>query len=51
MTLTITHYDVTITVKHERDDLTIDEMVELLKTVLYTMGYGADTVQRAFGEE
>ena len=45
MTLTIRHYDVEITVKHDRDDLTFDSFVEeVIYPACLALGYTPATI-------
>ena len=45
MTLTIRHYDVEITVKHDRDDLTFSSFVEeVIYPACLALGYSPETV-------
>ena len=51
MTLTLTHYDTTITVSQTRDDLTADEFASLCQTLMLAAGYHPENVREAFGLE
>ncbi len=48
MTITMEHYDITVTIEHKREDLRIDEvMEELVKPALFAIGFEVDAISDA----
>lgn len=50
MTLSVTHYGVTISVSEDHDDQTFEQMLGHVKTLLLAMGYPPKTVEDEFGD-
>jgi hypothetical protein len=50
MIFTATHHGQTVTIDDDRDDLTIEEAVRMLRHLLLAMGYHPDNVNEYFPE-
>ena len=50
MTLTVKHYDTTVTVEEPRDDLNIDELVARFRLLALAMGYHPASVASGFND-
>lgn len=51
ITLATKFYQQSVTVEHASDDLTIDEVIEILvRPALLAMGYGAEGIEEVIGE-
>ena len=44
MEITIKHYDTTVTVKKDQEDLSIDEMFEMINIALIGISWQQDTI-------
>ena len=50
MKLTLEHYDSKITIESKNDDLTIDEVMQLVKQLLSGAGYSSNSIDRYFDD-
>jgi len=51
MRLTIEHYDIKVTIEHERDDLSFNEVVnDMIKPAFLAVGFQPETIKRFINE-
>lgn len=48
--ITVEHWDQKISVELNRSDITIDEYIDLLRTVSKAVGWGEEDIKDYFGE-
>lgn len=48
MELTLKHYDTTVSVKRDNDDISIDEMANMVRELMLAAGYHPDNVKEYF---
>jgi len=50
MKLTLEHYDMKIIIQKEYDDVNIDELKEMLRSLCVAAGYSEELIKEMFGE-
>ena len=50
MKLTLEHYDTKITIETNHDDVNIDELKEMLRSLCVAAGYSEELIKEMFGE-
>ena len=50
MKLSLEHYDMKIIIQKEYDDVNIDELKEMLRSLCVAAGYSEELIKKMFGE-
>ena len=48
MKITLEHYDQIISIEEKHDDLTLDEVMDMLRSLLLGAGFAADSIKKWF---